>query len=536
MPQYKGIDDLLAAGERPRRIAGQQVAEFFGRLDRIHHGNDARAANSTADPPSRRDTLPAFPVNIFPETVSRFVRQVADSTGCPLDFPAVAVLVVAAAAIGAARAIQLKRGWVEQPGMYAAIVAKPGRAKTPVIKAVMTPIYEEQDRLRSEYRAALAQHRTELAAFKRAERSGLSSLEDLFEEPAGPPSPPPPMQHLFTTDATTESLAVILESNRKGVLCIHDELAAWVKGMNQYRRGADRQFYLSAWSNAPIKVDRKTSEDGPIIVSHPFVCVLGGVQPDLLPTLETGRGVEDGFLDRLLFAYPAEQRFQGWNNQELDEDSADDWRLILNRLLALFPQCPEGGADTPQIVPLSDGGRQRFADYIDALAAEINAAESSSRTEGFCAKLRGYAARFALVIHLLRWAADELDDSCGEGDVDAEDVRRAVLLCNYFRAHAGAVHACLSTSPEDKQVQALLAWMARRGMTETTPREVSRANVAGITNTRDARTLLASAAEQGYGCLEVTGNRSSNVRFFLSTTMIRNTDSDAPSPTPQEAA
>jgi hypothetical protein len=531
MPDYKGIDDLLAAGGTPRRLAGRQVEEFFDALARTHGvANDV--APDGPQPIISREPLPAFPINVFPESVSRFVTQVADSAGCPVDFPAVAALVVAAAAIGAARGLCVKRGWAERPGMFAAIVAKPGRAKTPALKAIMAPIYEEQERLQQNHRAAKARYREELAEFKRSRRSDREE-DDLFEEPDSPPSPPPPMRHLYSTDATTEALASMLESNRKGLLCVHDELASWVNHMNQYRRGADRQFYLSCWSNEPIKVDRKTSEDGPIMVSHPFLCVLGGVQPDLLGLLQSAHGVDDGFLDRLLFAFPDEQPFQGWNDAELDEESVLDWQVTVNRLLALMPCRLEGAADAPQLLQFSDNGRQAFAAFIDALAAEMNAAETSPRDDGFCAKLRGYAARFALVIHLLRWATGECGESRNEGCVDENDVRRATELCNYFRAHASAVHCRLRKSPVDKKIESLFAWMARHNATETTPRQLARDSVAGIKGTKEARCLLETAADRGFGTLE-PGSQKGSVRFIVNSAPTRGTDSNVQASTKTE--
>jgi hypothetical protein len=57
--------------------------------------------------------------------------------------------------------------------------------------------------------------------------------------------------------------------------------------MDAYRsgRGGDRQHYLSMWSRATIKVDRKGNNGAPILVSRPVLPVVGGIQPDLLPDL-----------------------------------------------------------------------------------------------------------------------------------------------------------------------------------------------------------------------------------------------------------
>ena len=343
MSSHKGIDDLLAAGGSPRRLNGIQVDEFFERVRLIHENESPEIQPEDVQVVSPEAARPPFPVEIFPEPIRVFVEQVAKATGCPLDFPAVAAVVVGGAAIGAARAICVKQGWDEQPGMYAAIVAPPGRVKTPALKAVMNPLHEEQDRLHQDYAATVKRYQEDLVAYKQSQRRPHVEVDDILNEPASAPTKPPPMRHVFTSDTTVEALAAILESNPKGLLIFRDEFTAWVHSMNQYRRGgADRQFYLSAWSNETIKVDRKTSLGGPLIVRFPFLSVLGGVQPDMLSSLEAKGGAEDGFLDRLLFSYPEDQPFQGWTDAEMEEETQNEWQYILGRLLALEPHRPEG--------------------------------------------------------------------------------------------------------------------------------------------------------------------------------------------------
>ena len=87
------------------------------------------------------------------------------------------------------------------------------------------------------------------------------------------------------------------------MLIIRDELSAWIKSFNQYKggKGADKQFFLSAWSGEPLAVDRQGKD--PVLVPHPFLSVVGCIPPDVLPDLDEDNR-EDGFLHRLLFVYP----------------------------------------------------------------------------------------------------------------------------------------------------------------------------------------------------------------------------------------
>jgi hypothetical protein len=244
MTAYKGLDDLLAAGRQPRRLTGDQVPAFFAKIRARLFGPAPvdgppveRLSHEQAQPaaPSAR---PPFPIDAFPSKVAAFARLVATAMGCPLDFPGLGILVVSGAAIGAARSLKVKEGWHEKPGMYAVIVSRPGTAKTPALKAIIGPFYEEQDRLDQGHEAALKKYKQDMEAYKQWRES-----ED-GEPPPNKPTEPPPMRHLFVADTTVEALGPILKENRKGILLFRDELTAWVRGLDQYKgKGTDRQFF-----------------------------------------------------------------------------------------------------------------------------------------------------------------------------------------------------------------------------------------------------------------------------------------------------
>jgi hypothetical protein len=496
MNQHKGLDDLLAAGGKPRRLHGPEVEALFASMRaRLSGPPEAQVAPAATAAGLPDHTRPPFPVDVFPEPVARFARRVAAAMSCLVDFLGVAILVVSGAAIGAARSLRVKGGWFEKPGMYAVIVSRPGTTKTPALRAVMKPIYEEQDRLYQDYRAALQKYAEDTEAYKQAKRNH----EEGVPSPAAP-AEPPPLRHLFAADTTVEELANNLQENRKGILVFRDELTAWVRALDQYKgRGTDRQFFLSAWSGEMVKVDRKIHHGRPIIIPHPFVSVLGGIQPDLLTELEAQGGREDGFLHRILFSCPPEGTVAGWTDAEISEHDENEWKLIVCRLLNLEPARPEGASEHPKPLYFNAAGRQAFVAWYDALVAEMNDEDFPPGLFGPWAKLKSYCSRFALVIHLLRVAAGEAGSDQDEGQVDAEDVTRAARLCEYFKAHFRVVWGRLQQSKEDLQVQDLVRWMRRKGKTDCTVRDVCRAGVCGITKASDAQKLLAAAIDQGLG-------------------------------------
>jgi len=182
-----------------------------------------------------------FPLEVLPRPMADYARTVAQSLPCPIDLVAVAALGGAATAIGNARHLRVKAGWVEGPRLWCAVVCDPGSKKSPALAAATAPLREAQRELQRNYRAALG-----------ACESALAPGAGLARQCR------PRMRQLFTGDTTREGLTALLEDNPRGLALIADELSAWVLSLNQYKRGKgdDRQVWLSLWSGAELLVNR----------------------------------------------------------------------------------------------------------------------------------------------------------------------------------------------------------------------------------------------------------------------------------------
>lgn len=511
-------NNLLNGNPEDGRASEQsQMREVRNGLDRLPDHDHEHFLSGGLEEDVQVDgtpSRPAFPIDVFPEPVRQFAVSVSSATGCPADFSAVAALVASATAIGSARAVQAKPGWVEHAGLFAALVGDPGSGKTPALKAVMQPFYDEQERL---YRKHLAEdqcYRERLVDYRQKRNSG--ELDELLGIDSMPPQPPTPMPHLFTSDATVEAVAAKQSVSPKGQILIVDELSQWALGMNRYGNRGDRQFYLSIWSSAMIKIDRKINRQQPIVIRHPFLCVLGGIQPDVLPTLRSPGSRQDGFLDRILFTFPHNRPFTGWLAEAIDAEVQRDWERIIKRLLSLQPEGLASDSPQPRTLTLTVAGGEALAAFVDRLADEMNTRELPREIVNAFAKFRSYVVRFALVIHMLRFATGELDQDWDEGQVDEEDVRRAIVLCDYFKQHALAVHGFVGKSDEDRQIEALLSWARRKHLTEAGAREITRANVAGIKDSIAAKKLMQVAAHRGHGELEMTDEAQRTPRLVFS--------------------
>jgi hypothetical protein len=246
------------------------------------------------------------------------------------------------------------------------------------------------------------------------------------------------MERTVVEDTTTEALVCILEGTPRGVMVVKDELSGWIRSMDQYKaggKGADRQFYLSAWSNSPVAVDRKSQQE-PVMLPRPSVGVFGSIQPGVLPELDSGR--EDGLLDRFLFAYPAPMRSR-WSDAEISVEARLSVAKLYERLLALPMPGDEHGDPDPVRVEFSLDAKTVFVEVVNGLREEMELPGFPERLKGPWSKLESYLARLCLILAMAR----AVQGVKGDAQVEAEDVLKAAAILDYFKNHARRVYVGL---------------------------------------------------------------------------------------------
>jgi hypothetical protein len=264
--------------------------------------------------------------------------------------------------------------------------------------------------------------------------------------------------------------------------------------MNEYkRRGADRQHWLALWSGAALMVNRR-SRSRPLYVEHPFVSVVGGIQPDVLGELCDERGRNDGFVHRLLFVYPDRKR-RAWTDAEIADEAYEPVRRLFDALYAR-------DAHEPLVVTFTTRARDLWREIMNALYAEAEAPDFPDAVRGPWAKLEGYIARLALVVHLMRAAFDPTisDERCDEKSLGA-----AADLAEYLKSHLRRVYARLIARPEDIRLLRIVAWIRDHGGS-CTVRDLYHASVAGIMTADAADAALTDIVGRGWGQTELSPN------------------------------
>jgi hypothetical protein len=417
----------------------------------------AVSVTSTPTPkPKLVEPYRPFPVDCLPEPARSFVVQAAVAMCCDESFIALPLLAAAAAAVGNCLRIELKKGWTEPCILWCVVVAESGTLKSPALELALSPVRNRQKRAMKEHRAAmekydgdLIQYEIDLAARKRAKGTTDSPVKPEI----------PACWRNITEDVTVEALAMLLVANWRGLLVGKDEWAGWLRSFGQYKggRGGDEAHWLNMHGGRTMIVDRKTT--GAIYVSRAAVSICGGIQPGPLARAFRLEFHENGLLARVLFAYPPRRR-KKWTETEIDPAMEQIIGELFGKLYSLEPITDENGDRQPETLHLSPEAKQRWITFYNAHAEEQ--VHLSGDEAAAWSKLEGYAARLAMVVHCLRWAAGD-STLAHSGVVDDKSMEAGITLSRWFGNEAKRVYAILEQDEVSQASTELIERVRRLG-------------------------------------------------------------------------
>ena len=397
------------------------------------------------EPPPGAD----FPVDVLPVALQRFCQGVADVTLTPPDMAGSAMLATASAAIGQSISIQLRKTWRESALLYLLVVAPPGSTKTPTLKMVVNPLTKIDIRLRRESK--------ESRPYWESQKKDLKKGEVAPEEP--------PQFRAIVKDITRETLAAILRDNPRGVLADPDEATAWVSSFNEYKaKGSDRQFWLSIWSSSSVSVDREGGRRS-IFVKAPLVTVFGSLTPDMCGSLSEEHGRNDGFLDRILFAYPEVFPDQFWTEKELDDGDKFIWEGIIRELHGVaMIRTPEDELES-HVIKFTEEAKAAYITWYNKHVLETKTDNMPAKCQGVWSKFKGYSGRLILIISRMRVAIDQERDLRTE-PVTLADVQGGIRLVEYFKTQYLRIESEMTGGTGSPEALVVLRWIQRNRRTE----------------------------------------------------------------------
>lgn len=236
----------------------------------------------------------------------------------------------------------------------------------------------------------------------------------------------PLFKQIIVVDSTPEARMKVLMSNPNGILLYRDEFRGFIDDLGRYNKSGELSQLLSMFDNEDVVINRKS--DDPIMLTSPFMNILGGIQPDILgESFSNPQFMASGFNQRFLFFYPNITIVPKYIESCIPKEITDTWSSYVNSLLAY---------DYGEGVELFILGetKQIYIDYYNSLQ------EKKESADGYMCSVYG-----KLQIIVERWAGLVHVLNGDEGlHIRPAEMEYSVRCMQYFEGCAKKVYEIIS--------------------------------------------------------------------------------------------
>ncbi|GJM61175.1 DUF3987 domain-containing protein [Persicobacter diffluens] len=356
-----------------------------------------------------------FPIGLFPSPIENALITINHSLGFDKNYLALGALTTTSALIGNHGHIKVKDGWVTPCNIWGIVIGSSSLKKSPTLKMCTSPLSRLNQKAHEEYEKDLEKWKLDLADIEDKQERERFLIEH----------PEPGVKQFIIKDINQEALVKRFKDNPRGLLLFNSEILGWINSMDRYSKAGDQQYYLSLFDGDTINVDRAKTH---ICVQHPFLSVLGGVQPSKLHDLFGEGRKDDGFMYRFLFTFPESNDFTKLNKNNCPE-ALEVYKEYLSqidhisRTIDLF---------TP--FSLNPNAFELMAQKHDELLRQAKGSEHLNSLHG---KLIGYLPKLALNYEFLHLNHHNIQ----KREISLEAMNRAVLTIDFFLLQANRAYA-----------------------------------------------------------------------------------------------
>lgn len=466
------------------------------------------------------------PARAFPEKLAwlrDFAGEIARLLQVPFEFPALLCAAAASGTYGRVYQIQLAdTPWIEFAPIWVICAFQSGAGKSPVFRPIAAPFREWEDSARQEAaelvadweasmdvaktllnkaqtdakrQAKRAQEnppvRTELERVLKEARRRILALEHTRPQSTG----------VLASSLTTPALVEFLMRHQERALILDPEGSIFqhvLGGKNDTDKDVDP--WLKAFSCEPIQQDRVggPGRSGVRFVGAPCLSMALCTQISQLSLFRDDFADGKGFLARFIpVMFPRILPNRALVRGKLSEELADRWRLAVHRnLVRKIPS-------KPTTIELAGAGAAAFEawcdEWLDRSRKDLQGGDVLSYESPAAAKLRSYALRLVLLLHVL-----STDDPAAE-PVDGAVVA-AVLesWMPFVMDSVGRVMGNVRDDPDQQIARRLLGWVSRKRPTEFSRTEAWRnlksrgTSVTTVTRVNDLNGALGVLADAGW--------------------------------------
>lgn len=242
---------------------------------------------------------------------------------------------------------------------------------------------------------------------------------------------------LFRDSHIATLVRAVLPCNPKGLTRTSDEILEWINSMNQgnKRDTIDEQFWISTWSCLAYKGYR--ANQVVINIKHPFVNIVGGIQPSLLPKLFENNRDKSGMVYRILFAKPPVMRIPKPN---MHFKMPEDFKKIHSRSIEkLYRELFIGSWDVMEYsrkIHVSKEAMDIYLRWKEDKQYKLDhtkmATEDYESKASMFGKFNEYCLRFAGILQLADISYDDKREFDYNIELGVDVMRRAIELADYF--------------------------------------------------------------------------------------------------------
>jgi hypothetical protein len=388
----------------------------------------SKFGESSADFLDQENNL--FPVDTFPSPFKELITGGKEAFNFPTEFTGLSILSAVSTAIGKSAKICVKKGWYEFPSFYMGIIGNPGTNKSHPLDMAHKPL-ESIDKVQIDL------FKKEYEAYDQYNKLPMKERDNLLKPNY------PVLKKIILHNYTPEILSQRLADNDRGCSLLSDELATFLEGMNNYSKGDQASTYTSIWSNKSTSIDR-IKNPVPIVVSHPFLNIIGGIQPKVLPKLFPENKSDIGLLQRFLWAWPDNSKKYPINDVEMNESIEGNYNRWIKDYIIATPIIINPITELPQanIYYWTDEAKEFFYTW-QAENSDLCNKNANSILGEIISKFDIHFVRLALVLQIM--------NDYKTNEISLQSAQGAAKMCNYFLYNAQKVLNILtkSSNPED---------------------------------------------------------------------------------------
>jgi len=395
---------------------------------------------------ARRQTRITFPLHVFNEKIKPFLEALNKGYDLPASYVGTTLLSAYSTAIGTSFRIDSgDTDYIYLP-IWGCLCGISSSGGTTAINKLYHPLFKIQSDFDYEWKE---------------KTKGLSREKINHER----------LETVVYRDSHIPTLVrTILPDNPKG-LCKHsDELLEWINGMNQLtkKEGTDEQFWISAWNCTPYSGIRSGKDK--FVIERPFVNVIGKAQYPILTKLFAKDRDTTGFIFRMLFAVPEEDRI---SQRESDFLMPEEWVNLHERSITrLYKDLQVFDSNDGRCCIVDPPAKKLLDTWKREKTQVINHVDDSTEKNikaGILGKVSEYAYRFAAILHL----SDKTFDQDYGGDfhiafkqeelISTSTMARSLALVDYYYESANEVYDLVQKSLNAPPEVLATFFMLRRG-------------------------------------------------------------------------